>query len=239
MQHYTLKIAVVGDSGVGKSALALRLATKRFRSAHDATIGVEFQVHTLDVSAADGTPRRVKLQIWDTAGQEQFMALTRNYFRNIAGAIIVYAVDNPTSMSNVERWVGEIRHHNPDVEVPILVCGNKADLVERCVDRKLYGNLPRCPECGIGKLKVTYPREFGHGGMGTFTCPGGYDDDAYVRCGFRASQVERPAWVVSEWETAAANAPAKSTGGKSKAAAKSMGGATSAPTSLDATAGDV
>ena len=112
-----------------------------------------------------------------------------------------------------------------------ILSGNKDELVGRCVDRKVYGNLPRCPECGIGKLKVTYPREFGHGGMGTFTCPGGYDDDAYVRCGFRASQVERPAWVVSEWETAAANAPAKSTGGKSKAAAKSMGGATSAPTS--------
>ena len=56
-----------------------------------------------------------------------------------------------------------------------LLGGAKGELVERCVDRKLFGNLPRCPKCSIGKLKVVYPRAFGHGGMGTFTvrhiCP--------------------------------------------------------------------
>ena len=52
-----------------------------------------------------------------------------------------------------------------------LLSGNKADLVERCVDRKLYGNLPRCPQCGIGRLKVSYASLLGHGGQGAFTCP--------------------------------------------------------------------
>ena len=49
-----------------------------------------------------------------------------------------------------------------------LLSGTKPDLVERCVDRKLYGNLPKCPACGIGRLKVVYPRALGHGGQGVF-----------------------------------------------------------------------
>ena len=52
-----------------------------------------------------------------------------------------------------------------------LLSGNKADLVERCVDRKLYGNLPRCSQCGLGRLKVSYASLLGHGGQGAFTCP--------------------------------------------------------------------
>ena len=79
-----------------------------------------------------------------------------------------------------------------------LLSGNKLDLVERCVDRKLYGNLPRCSKCGIGRLKVTYLTGFGHKGQGVFTCPGGYDDDEYVRCSYRSSSEVRPAWIETE-----------------------------------------
>ena len=73
--------------------------------------------------------------------------------------------------------------------------GNKADLVVRCTDGKLYGALPRCTLCGIGLLKVVYATKYGHGGQGRFTCPGGYDDDAYVRCSLTADAVERKPWV--------------------------------------------
>ena len=98
-----------------------------------------------------------------------------------------------------------------------LMSGNKGDLVERCIDRKVYGNLPRCGICGIGRLKVTYERPFGHGGQGTFTCPGGYDDDEYKRCSFRSRQVQRPEWVITEHETVVPSAGRKSGGGKSNA----------------------
>lgn len=83
-----------------------------------------------------------------------------------------------------------------------LMSGNKMELVERCVDRKMYGNLPRCPQCGIGRLKVVYACALGHQGQGDFSCPGGYDDDAYVRCGYRAKSVERPPWIVTASEAA-------------------------------------
>lgn len=114
-----------------------------------------------------------------------------------------------------------------------------AQLVERCVDRKVYGVLPRCPMCGIGRLKVAYPRALGHGGMGTFTCPGGYDDDEYKRCSYRATTAERPAWVVCDAEAAAvAGGGKKSAGGGKSAAgggkAKSTGAA-SPPAAAPAT----
>jgi hypothetical protein len=100
-----------------------------------------------------------------------------------------------------------------------LLSGTKPDLVERCVDRSLYGNLPRCPQCSLGRLKVSYARALGHGGMGIFTCPGGYDDDQYVRCSYRTTSVERPKWTVTDVQATAAAAPTKS-GGKSAAAPK-------------------
>ena len=127
---YTFKIAVVGDSGVGKSALTTRLASNRCPAEHDATIGVDFQTHTLCVDDAEGISRRVKLHIWDTAGQEQFQSITCNYFRNIAGALVVYSVDNPSTQRSVDRWIEQIRLHNGTHAVPVVVCANKADLGE-------------------------------------------------------------------------------------------------------------
>jgi len=109
-----------------------------------------------------------------------------------------------------------------------LLSGNKADLVERCVDRKVYGNLPRCPQCGIGRLKCSYSRKYGHSGNGLFTCPGGYDDDEYKRCSYRSATAVRPAWVVTEHEVAAPKSPRKSAGGAVAAAFKSGGGVAAA-----------
>lgn len=125
--HHTFKIALAGNSGVGKSAMVRRLVGFHFDPESDATIGVEFQVHTLWARDPEGARRRVRLQIWDTAGQEQFFSLTRNYFRNIAGAVVVYAVDDPGSRRGVERWIEEIQGSNA-APVPVVVCANKADL---------------------------------------------------------------------------------------------------------------
>jgi len=81
-----------------------------------------------------------------------------------------------------------------------LLSGNKGELMNRCVDRKVYGNLPKCPECGVGRLKVTYTTTAGHAGQGSFSCPGGYDDDEYKRCSYRTKSVVRPAWIVTDHE---------------------------------------
>jgi hypothetical protein len=97
-----------------------------------------------------------------------------------------------------------------------LLGGTKPELVDRCVDRKLYGSIPRCPQCGLGKLKVSYRQAFGHRGEGRFTCPGGYDDDAYQPCHYRAERVDRLPWKVTDDEASAPLSP-KHTGGKATA----------------------
>jgi len=73
--------------------------------------------------------------------------------------------------------------------------GAKAELVLRCTDAKAYGSLPKCPDCGGGRMEVTYPTRWGHGGQGKFRCKGYYDDDEFVRCNHTEDQMERPKWV--------------------------------------------
>jgi len=72
--------------------------------------------------------------------------------------------------------------------------GNKEELVERCVDGRLFGALPRCPDCGGGVLRVAYAQKYGHSGQGRFTCPGHYEDEGWITCGFKSMDAERPPW---------------------------------------------
>merc|ERR1712118_348765 len=84
---YLFKYIIIGDTGVGKSCLLLQFTDKRFRHDHDLTIGVEFGARMVTI---DG--KQIKLQIWDTAGQESFRSITRSYYRGAAGALLVYDI---------------------------------------------------------------------------------------------------------------------------------------------------
>nr|DAD24342.1 TPA_asm: hypothetical protein HUJ06_025806 [Nelumbo nucifera] len=84
---YLFKYIVIGDTGVGKSCLLLQFTDKRFQPVHDLTIGVEFGARMITI---DNKP--IKLQIWDTAGQESFRSITRSYYRGAAGALLVYDI---------------------------------------------------------------------------------------------------------------------------------------------------
>ncbi|KAG6500551.1 hypothetical protein ZIOFF_040399 [Zingiber officinale] len=84
---YLFKYIIIGDTGVGKSCLLLQFTDKRFQPVHDLTIGVEFGARMINI---DNKP--IKLQIWDTAGQESFRSITRSYYRGAAGALLVYDI---------------------------------------------------------------------------------------------------------------------------------------------------
>jgi hypothetical protein len=84
---YLFKYIIIGDTGVGKSCLLLQFTDKRFQPVHDLTIGVEFGARMISI---DG--KQIKLQIWDTAGQESFRSITRSYYRGAAGALLVYDI---------------------------------------------------------------------------------------------------------------------------------------------------
>lgn len=79
------RIIIVGDTGVGKSCLLLRFSEDKFNENHDVTIGVEFGTKSLIL---DNQP--LKLQIWDTAGQESFRSITRSFYRRADGVLLVY-----------------------------------------------------------------------------------------------------------------------------------------------------
>jgi len=111
--------------GVGKSCLLLQFTDKRFQPVHDLTIGVEFGARTVSVDGRD-----VKLQIWDTAGQESFRSITRSYYRGAAGALLVYDVTRRDTFEHVGRWLEEARD-NAQGSMVVMLIGNKSDLEHR------------------------------------------------------------------------------------------------------------
>jgi small GTP-binding protein len=123
---YMFKLLIVGESGVGKTCMLLRFADNVFEADCLSTIGVDFKVKQIEM---DG--KRVKLQIWDSAGQERFRNITSSYYRNCSGIIIVYDVTKLESFNKVTEWISEVRRFVPSV--PLIVVGNKCDLEDRQV----------------------------------------------------------------------------------------------------------
>jgi small GTP-binding protein len=119
---YLFKLIIVGDSGVGKSSLLKRFIDGLFNSNYDLTIGVEFGAKIIDIQ-----DKKIKLQLWDTAGQESFRSLTKSYYRGSAGIILVYDITKRQSFTNLESWIKDIESVNK-TNVPIMVIGNKVDL---------------------------------------------------------------------------------------------------------------
>ena len=129
----SFKIIVIGDSGVGKSCLTNQATKHAFDEKYNATVGFEF--YTFNIKLND---KIIKLQIWDTCGQELYRSLITNFYRNSSLAIIVYAVDSKDSFENVETWLRELRTlSNPDTKVFLI--GNKIDLEKERVIKKDEG----------------------------------------------------------------------------------------------------
>jgi len=121
---YLLKVVMVGDSGVGKSSLLKRFANRDFTGDYISTIGVDFEIKTLEI---DG--KTVKLQIWDTAGQERFQNITTSYYRGAHCIILVYDITQLETFEHVHKWHRQIQEHS-NSNVQILLVGNKSDLGE-------------------------------------------------------------------------------------------------------------
>ena len=116
------KLIVIGDSGVGKSCLTNNAVKNIFEDRYNATVGFEF--YTFNVKICE---KVIKLQIWDTCGQELYRSLITNFYRNSSLAIMVYAINAKETFENVEMWLRELRtHSNPDAKVFLI--GNKVDL---------------------------------------------------------------------------------------------------------------
>eukprot|EP00795_Rhopilema_esculentum_P012809 gene12809-3548_t len=116
------KLVLAGDAAVGKSSFILRLCKNRFYPSLNSTLGVDFQMKTLNV---DG--HTIALQLWDTAGQERFRSIAKSYFRRVDGVLLLYDVTSEQSFLNVRDWMESIQESS-NKPVPIMLCGNKIDL---------------------------------------------------------------------------------------------------------------
>ena len=118
----SFKLIVIGDTGVGKSCLTVKATKGKFDSLYSPTIGFDFM--TFFTKIEDTV---IKLQIWDTCGQEVYRSLINSFYHNSSIAILVYAIDNEESFKNLNLWLNEIKTNgSPDMNVFLI--GNKADL---------------------------------------------------------------------------------------------------------------
>lgn len=116
------KLLLIGDQGVGKSSLLLRWIDDTFSTSTLTTIGVDFKIKTVKIAGST-----IKLQIWDTAGQELFRNITTSYYRGAQAIIIVYDVTSLASFSHIDSWITEVEKNCHD-KIDLLLVGNKADL---------------------------------------------------------------------------------------------------------------
>ena len=121
MVYYLTRARV---TGVGKSCLLLQFTDKRFQRVHDLTIGVEFGSRMVTINN-----QQIKLQIWDTAGQESFRSITRSYYRGAAGVLIVYDVGRRETFENLSLWLQDVKNTTNEF-MTITLVGNKADVPE-------------------------------------------------------------------------------------------------------------
>jgi len=118
----SFKLIVIGDSGVGKSCLTTKAVKNNFEDYYQATVGFEFLTFNMKINEYV-----IKMQIWDTCGQEIYKSLISNFYRNSSLAIILYSIDNRESFEHAENWLTDLKSQaNPDVR--IFLCGNKSDL---------------------------------------------------------------------------------------------------------------
>jgi small GTP-binding protein len=124
----SFKLIFIGDSGVGKSCLTTKAVKNNFEEYYQATVGFEFLTFNMKVN-----DKVIKLQIWDTCGQEIYRSLISNFYRNSSLAVLIYSIDNKESFNHAENWLNDLKSQaNPDIR--IFLVGNKADLED---DRKV------------------------------------------------------------------------------------------------------
>ena len=119
---HMFRYIIVGDMAVGKSCLLLQFTDHKFRHQHELTIGVEFGGKTIEVKNEN-----VKIQIWDTAGQEAFQAITRTYYKGAIGALLVYDITRKETFDHITKWLNEVKS-NGSKDICCILIGNKKDL---------------------------------------------------------------------------------------------------------------
>ena len=122
------KIIFVGDAGVGKTTIISRVMDNPFNEVYEPSIGVDFMSKIIKYRG-----QNIKLQIWDTAGQEKYKGLIPSYVRNSSIVFLIYDISVKTSFDNIPKWISFIRSIE---NTTLVLCGNKIDLDKREVTKE-------------------------------------------------------------------------------------------------------
>lgn len=120
-KSYDFKVVTLGEGRVGKTSLTLKFVRDTFADNQESTLKANFLTKDLNL---DGVP--VRLNIWDTAGQEKFRSIASNYYRQARGALIVYDITDKSSFARVVEWVKELNQQG-EPDICIAIVGNKCD----------------------------------------------------------------------------------------------------------------
>ena len=131
------KVLLLGDSTVGKTCFLMKYTDKTFQDIHMSTIGLDYRLKAMKLKSG----KKIKLQIWDTAGQDRFRAITKNYYKGSHGIILIYDITSLQTFENIKLWVSQIREE-ASPNVVIYIVANKIDLeYERKISKEDGKNL--------------------------------------------------------------------------------------------------
>ena len=123
---HTFKVLILGDPSVGKSCFLIRYTEDTFQDVYLSTIGMDCKYKKVDLENGES----IRLQLWDTAGQDRFRSITRNLYKGAAGIMLIYDVTNRKTFESIKNWVESIRAEVSNKVVIVLV-GNKIDKKEQ------------------------------------------------------------------------------------------------------------
>ena len=131
--NYLFKLIVIGDPGVGKTALVQQLTKKQFPHHYETTIGIDFATKTILID----DNMLIKSHIWDTAGQENFASIIASYYREVAGAMVVFDLTNAESFDHCAFWLSELdKKKRSEKDISMILIGNKMDESNRQVSKE-------------------------------------------------------------------------------------------------------
>ena len=121
---YEFKVILLGNSSVGKTSILERFVSKKFSEFQRCTINVECKKKSILL----GPTTSALLSIWDTAGEEKFRALTKNYYRDAQGILLLYDINDRKTFLDLNKWIIDIYEICKKEEISIILVGNKIDL---------------------------------------------------------------------------------------------------------------
>ena len=122
--YYLFKVVFVGDAAVGKTQIINKFVNDKFDASYQLTVGVEFASKVVDFEN-----KKIKLQLWDTAGQENYRNITKKYYNTSHLIAFVYDISARDSFNSILKyWVEDVKKQNKDAK--FLLVGNKYDLAE-------------------------------------------------------------------------------------------------------------